>query len=195
MNEIPRHRRPQMKDSDFFDAREGGADPAFISQAAQDSAHALVDRGRQSDDPEITERFVRLAETEGIEAIAELWQDSPPRSLAGSLWRIFAVRSAVQKDPERMAEYFRLGRGNTTTAAIAGVPEPPDSDEMLHLADRVLAGMYVGEIDVAFDRAAAFCRVIARGQTLANGTDSTDLITAATDLEASAQAYRAGRLD
>ena len=75
------------------------------------------------------------------------------------------------------------------------MPEPPDSDEMLHLADRVLAGMYVGEIDVAFDRAAAFCRVIARGQTLANGTDSTDLVTAATDLEASAQSYRAGRLD
>lgn len=195
MNETPRHRRPQMKASDFFDAREGGADPAFISQAAQDSAHALVDRGRQSDDPEITERFVRLAETEGIEAIAELWKDSPPRSLAGSLWRIFAIRAAVQKDPQRMAEYFRTGRGNSTTAAIAGVPEPPDAEEMLSLADRVLAGMYVGEVDVAFDRAAAFCRVIARGQSLSTGADSADLVAAATDLEASAQAYRAGRLD
>ncbi|MDS2174146.1 hypothetical protein Q7C18_15690 [Nesterenkonia sp. CL21] len=210
MSSTARHRRPKMTEPAVFDEQEGGADPATISQAAHDTAHALVYHGRDSDDPEITERFIRLAETEGIEAIAELWADSPAHSLAGSLWRIYAIRAAVQENPRRLAEYYRTGRGDgTTTAAIAGVPEPPTSDEMTKLADMVLAGMYTGDIDVAFDRAASFCRVIARGEALwADNHEGTSqevarrmttradqLIRTAEELETSARAYRAGTLD
>lgn len=209
MSTTPRHRRPKMTEPAVFDEQEGGADPATISQAAHDTAHALVYHGRDSDDPEVTERFIKLAETEGIEAIAELWADSPAHSLAGSLWRIYAIRAAVQKDPWRMAEYYRTGRSSSVQEAIAGVPEPPTSDEMTKLADMVLAGMYTGAIDVAFDRAAAFCRVIARGEALwadtHEGTSSRDarrltiraeqLVGTAEDLEASARAFRADKLD
>lgn len=205
----PQHRRPKFTDPAAFDQREGGADPAAISQAAHDSAHALVFHGRDSDDPEITERFVKLAETEGIEAIAELWADSPPRSLAGGLWRIYAIRAAVQKSAERMSEYYRLGRTEAVPHAIAGVAEPPTAEEMTRLADMVLAGMYTGDIDVAFDRAAAFCRVIARGQALWAGrhervspddarrlTSRADqLLSTAENLEGAARAFRAGTLD
>lgn len=203
-----RFRRPAYSDPASFDRREGGADPADISQAAHDTAHALVDRGRSAADPEVTERFIRLAETEGIQAIAELWAHSPPRSLAGALWRIYALRAAVQKSPERMSEYYRMGRSHSAPAAIAGVPEPPTAEEMTRLADMILAGMYAGEIDVAFDRAGAFCRVIARGQALwadsgRGGDDDPNRLTAkanqlvrtAEELESSARAYRAGTLD
>lgn len=201
-------RRPAYRDPASFDRREGGADPADIAQAAHDTAHALVDRGRNAADPETTERFVRLAETEGIQAIAELWADSPARSLAGALWRVYALRAAVQKSPERMSEYYRLGRSQSAPAAIAGVPEPPTAEEMTKLADMILAGMYSGDIDVAFDRAGAFCRVIARGQALWADTRSPQaeeaermtnkagqLVTTAEELESSARAYRSGTLD
>lgn len=205
----PQHRRPKFTEPAVFDQREGGADPAAISQAAHDTAHALVYHGRDSEDPEITERFIKLAETEGIEAIAELWADSPPRSLAGSLWRIYAIRAAVQKNAERMSEYYRLGRSDSVPHAVAGVAEPPTAEEMTRLADMVLAGMYTGDIDVAFDRAAAFCRVVARGQALWAGrhervspedarrlTSRADqLLRTAEDLEGSARAFRAGTLD
>lgn len=204
-----RFRRPAFKDPASFDDREGGADPADISQAANDTAHALVTRGRTAADAETTERFVRLAETEGIQAIAELWSHSPPHSLAGGLWRIYALRAAVQRSPERMSEYYRLGRSHSAPAAIAGVPEPPTAEEMTRLADMILAGMYSGEIDVAFDRAGAFCRVVARGQALWADTKAhhaqddperlttkaNQLVRTAEELESCARGYRAGTLD
>ena len=129
--------------------------------------------------------------------------------MAGGLWRIYALREAVQKSPERMSEYYRLGRSHSAPAAIAGVPEPPTADEMIRLADMILAGMYSGEIDVAFDRAGAFSRVIARGQALwvdARSENSDDdakrltskadqLIRTADELESCARAHRAGTLD
>lgn len=208
MTHPPRYRRPAYSDPASFDRREGGADPADIAQAAHDTAHAVISQGRDAADPEITERFVRLAETEGIEAIAELWAHSPARSLAGALWRIYALRSAIRKSPERMSEYYRLGRSHSAPSAIAGVPEPPTADEMNRLADRILAGMYAGDIDVAFDRAGAFCRVIARGQALwadrthgehreakALTEKANRLVTTAEELESSARAFRDGALD
>lgn len=208
MSENPRPRRPAITDPAAFDRREGGPDPADLAQAAHDTAHALINRGRNSADPEITERFVRLAETEGIEAIAELWAHSPARSLAGALWRIYALRAAVQKNPDRMSEYYRLGRSHSAASAIAGVPEPPTSEEMTRLADMILAGMYAGDVDVAFDRAGAFCRVIARGQSLWADkhhvttedarqltSKAGQLVSTAEELESAAQAYRAGTLD
>ncbi|GAB3182023.1 hypothetical protein GCM10027060_13990 [Nesterenkonia halophila] len=209
MSTTPRHRRPKMTEPAVFDNQEGGADPAVISQAAHDTAHALVHHGRDSEDPEITERFVRLAETEGIEAIAELWSDSPAHSLAGSLWRIYAIRAAVQADPDRMAAHYQAGRSASTPEVIAGVPEPPTAEEMTKLADMVLAGMYSGDIDVAFDRAAAFCRIIARGQAHSADEERAgthqeaarltsragQLVRTAEELESSARAQRAGTLD
>lgn len=208
MSSAPRYRRPVYSDPAAFDRREGGADPADISQAAHDTAHALVNQGRDAADPDVTARFVRLAETEGIEAIAELWAHSPAHSLAGALWRIYALRAAVQKSPERMSEYYRLGRSHSAPSAIAGVAEPPTAEEMTKLADLILAGMYAGDIDVAFDRAGAFCRVIARGQALWADrhhvdhytaekltTKAKQLVRTAEELESCARAHRAGTLD
>ncbi len=205
----PRHRRPMFTDPGEFDQREGGADPAIIAQAAHDTAHALVYHGRDSEDPEVIQRFIRLAETEGIEAIAELWSDSPAHSLAGSLWRIYAIRAAVQKNAQRISEYYRLGKTSSVPHAVAGVAEPPTAEEMTKLADQVLAGMYSGDIDVAFNRAGAFCRVVARGQALwadrHEETDSADahrltsraeqLLQTAEELESSARSFREGTLD
>lgn len=115
----------------------------------------------------------------------------------------------MQKNAERMSEYYRLGRSDSVPHAVAGVAEPPTAEEMTRLADMVLAGMYTGDIDVAFDRAAAFCRVVARGQALWAGrhervspedarrlTSRADqLLRTAEDLEGSARSFRAGTLD
>ncbi|WP_147104274.1 hypothetical protein [Nesterenkonia populi] len=208
MSDAPRFRRPAYNDPASFDRREGGADPAAISQAAHDSAHALVDAGRSAGDPDLTARFVRLAETEGIDAVAGLWAHSSAHSLAGSLWRIYALRTAVHSSPERMSEYYQLGRSDSAPHVIAGIAEPPTAEEMTRLADRVLSGMHDGDIDVAFDRAAAFCRVIARGQALWTDRQrlskedarqltsrANQLVRTAEELERSARSYRAGTLD
>ncbi|WP_258934521.1 hypothetical protein [Nesterenkonia pannonica] len=107
-----------------------------------------------------------------------------------------------------MSEYYQLGRSHSAPHAIASIADPPTAEEMTRLADRVLSGMHDGDVDVAFDRAAAFCRVIARGQALwadQRGVSSGDaqrltsranqLVRTAEELELSARSYRVSTLD
>ena len=54
---------------------------------------------RETDDAEVADRVLHLADTEGIETIAEVWSGSPADSLAGCLWRLFLLRSWVYADP------------------------------------------------------------------------------------------------
>lgn len=205
---IPRRPRP-FAPADF-EPIAGGADPARVSEAAHLAAQALVHHGRTSDDPEVTERLVRLADEQGLEAIAEMWAESPGRSLPGALWRLYALRAAIQKDPERMAAYFKAGQERQDVSKIvAGVAEPPGSDEVATMADAVLSGAFDGDFDVALERFAAFCRIVAVGQV--NHADSVEmsneqfaskltrnsnqLIRTAEDLDAAAAAWRRGELD
>lgn len=77
------------------------------------------------------------------------------------------------------------------------------------MADTILSGAFEGEFDVALERFAAFCRVIALGQThhaddaeTTNGVhaakltrNSQQLIKTAEDLEYAAASWRRGELD
>ena len=77
------------------------------------------------------------------------------------------------------------------------------------MADAILSGAFDGEFDVALERSAAFCRVVALGQaTLAEERESThaehsaaltkkarQLVRTAEDLESAAKLWRAGDLD
>ena len=83
----PRHHKPKPFAPIDFEPFAGGADPARVSEAAHLAAQALVRRGRDSDDPKVTKRLVKLADEQGLEAIAEMWAESPARSLPGALWR------------------------------------------------------------------------------------------------------------
>jgi hypothetical protein len=206
---VPRHHKPKPFAPVDFEPFVGGADPARISEAAHLAAQALVHHGRANEDPEVTERLVRLADKEGLEAIAELWAESPARSLPGALWRLYALRTATLQNPDRMSAFFTAGRQIAQVDhAVAGVAEPPGAEELRTMADSILSGAFDGDFDVALERTAAFCRVIALGQ--AHHADAAEtsneshasrltksshlLVKTAEDLEASAHAWRRGEL-
>ncbi|WP_035778305.1 hypothetical protein, partial [Arthrobacter sp. 35/47] len=160
--------------------------------------------------PAVTQRLVQLADQQGLEAVAEMWAESPARSLPGALWRLYALRAATQQNPERIAAYFKAGKEVAQVSkVVAGVAEPPGADEVQQMADTILSGAFDGEFDVALERFAAFCRVIALGQTnhaddaeTSNGAhaskltrSSHQLVKTAEDLEHAAASWRRGELD
>ncbi|MBG6183495.1 hypothetical protein IWX65_001446 [Arthrobacter sp. CAN_A214] len=209
-NKSPRPHKPKQFAPVDFEVFAGGVDPSRVSEAAHMSAHALVHHGRGSDDPEITRRLVELADQQGLEAIAEMWAESPARSLPGALWRLYALRAATQRDPDRIAAYFASGKEVAQVSkVVAGVAEPPGASEMTDMADTILSGAFEGDFDVALERFAAFCRVVALGQTnhaeaaeTGNGAhasrltkNSHQLIKTAEDLEHAAASWRRGELD
>lgn len=206
----PRPHKPKPFAPADFEVFAGGVDPSRVSEAAHMAAHALVHHGRDADDPEITRRLVELADRQGLEAIAEMWAESPARSLPGALWRLYALRAATQQNPERIAAFFASGKEIAQVSnVVAGAAEPPGAVEMTSMADTILSGAFDGEFDVALERFAAFCRVVALGQANhADGADpgngshaskltrsSSQLVRTAEDLEHAAASWRRGELD
>ncbi|WP_426301554.1 hypothetical protein [Arthrobacter sp. R-11] len=209
-NGAPRHHKPKPFAPIDFEPFAGGADPARVSEAAHLAAQALVRRGRDSDDPKVTKRLVKLADEQGLDAIAEMWAESPARSLPGALWRLYALRAATMQNSERISVYFKAGRDTAQVShVVAGAAEPPGADEMKQMADAILSGAFDGDFDVALERSAAFCRVVALGQaTIADSAEhaseshaskltrsSHQLVKTAEDLEHAANAWRLGELD
>ena len=94
MSEPRRHHRPSLPGAEAFEQIEDGGDPAVLSEAAQRSARALVRGGHAAADPGLVQRVVHLAETEGLDSLAELWAHAPADSLAGAVWRL---RSALYR--------------------------------------------------------------------------------------------------
>lgn len=167
------HHRPMPADSSFFDAVAEGADPAAVSEAADRAATLLVRGARESSDSEVTDRLIHLADSEGIETIAEVWSGSPADSLAGCLWRLFLLRSWVYADPAGVAAEFEAGRVRAQVArVVAGVADPPGPDELKSMIDQVLRGIAEGDFADVLFRAAAFARVVATGRaSLPHPTD------------------------
>jgi hypothetical protein len=172
MPERPHH-KPMPRWSGFFDEVEGGADPALVSEAADRAAVLLVRGAGRSGDSEVAERLLHLADTEGIETIAEVWSGSPADSLAGSLWRLFLLRSWVHREPVRAAREYDAGRARAEVAeVVAGVADPPGPHELRAMVDEVLRGIAHAEYADVLFRAAAFARVVATGRaTLAEPSD------------------------
>lgn len=149
----------------FFDEIVGGADPAQVREAGDLAATVLVRGARESDDPALAERIVHLAETEGLETLAEVWSGAPADTLAGSLWRLFVLRSWVHADPERVAREYEAGQRRADVArVVAGVADPPRPEELRRMVDEVLRGIAGGDFAVTLLRAAAFARVVAAGR-------------------------------
>lgn len=168
--------KPTQYSGDKFDTYVGGEDPAQILRVAHDTAHALVRRARENEDPEVLQRLVAYTDEHGIDAIAELWARSSPRSLPGALWRIYLLRLLIRQDPQGTSLLFQRGSETLQTidAVVAGAPMPTGPDEITELADEILRGLFTGDFGVALDRAAAFCRVCASGATsIADDSDLT----------------------
>lgn len=167
--------KPTQYSGDKFDTFEGGEDPAQIMRVAHDTAHALVNRARETDDPAVLERLVAYTDAHGIDSIAELWARASPRSLPGALWRIYLLRVVIRQDPAGTAFLFQRGTEVLATidAAVAGAQAPTGPEEITQLADQILRGLFRGDFGVALDRAAAFCRILSAG--CSNEADTAEL--------------------
>jgi hypothetical protein len=185
------HHRPMTPGDGFFADIVGGADPAQVREAGDLAATVLVRGARASHDPELAERVVHLAETEGLETLAEVWSGAPADTLAGSLWRLFLLRSWVHADPDRVAVDYEAGQRRVDVArVVAGVADPPGPDELRRMVDEVLRGITRGDFAVTLFRAAAFARIVAAGRaTLGSAThqEITRMLALSEQLEAAGQ--------
>jgi hypothetical protein len=203
--------KPTQYSGDKLDTFEGGEDPAAILRVAHDTAHALVDRARENEDPAVLQRLIAYTDEHGIDAIAELWARSSAKSLPGALWRIYLMRVLIRQDPDGTSLLYQRGTEvlQTIDAVVAGAPLPTGPEEITELADEILRGIFVGDFATALDRAAAFCRVAAAGATsIADDADftsperATELTSradrfalTADEFTACARLHRAGQLD
>jgi hypothetical protein len=187
-----------------FEAPSGSGDPARRLEAAHATARALVTGLRAGDGgPDGDGRLVRLADEHGLEALAELWSECAPDSLPGALWRLYVLRAWVRADPEGVARLYDAGQHRAPVlAAVAGVADPPGPREVEALADAVLSGLVRGDLGVALERAAAFCRIVAAGRVIVAdeadddaGFSGARLLRTGEQLHASARAARTGHLD
>jgi hypothetical protein len=193
------------------DELPGDLDPALRSDIAHTTASAIVRQGRSGgDDPELVARLVGLVEAEGLDVVAAMWADSPATTLPGALWRLYVLREWVRRDPHTLAERYRLGVvAAPVHDVVAGVAAPPGPVELRNVVDAVLSGVYTGDLAVALERGAAFCRVLATGAALdADYVETTDasaaqrltrgassLVRTAEELEQAAGLWRTDRLD
>ena len=203
--------KPTQYSTDKFDTFEGGQDPAQIMRAAHDTAHALIDGARDTDDPAVLERIVAYTDEHGIDALAELWSRSSASSLPGALWRIYLLRAVIQQDAVGTSLLFQRGIDTLSTidAAVTGAVNPTGPHEIKDLADQILRGLFRGDFGVALDRAASFSRILASGagsvaddQELLNPERASELTTRAArysltaqEFTACAKLFRAGSLD
>lgn len=184
--------KPTLFGGREFEAFEGAApDPAVARRIAHDTARGLVARVRESGDPEVLDRVVGFTDEHGLDAVAELWARSSPRSLPGALWRVYLLRTMIRQDPAGVALLFQRGTEvlRTIDPLVAGAPSPAGPDEVLDLSDRILRGVFDGDLADALERAAAFCRVEAAGaasvaddQDAASPERSSELTTRAARL-------------
>jgi hypothetical protein len=170
------HHRPMRPGALFFSAIEGGEDPARLREAADLAANLLVRGAHDNDDPEVAERVLHLADTEGIETIAEVWSGSPADSLAGCLWRLFVLRSWVHADPAAVAREYDAGVTRAPVArVVAGVADPPGPDELRTMVDEVLRGIASSDFADVLFRASAFARVVATGRAVLSEPTEDDV--------------------
>lgn len=187
------HHRPLTPGDRFFEAIESEEDPIRVAEAADRAAVLLVRGARHTGDEQVADRVLHLADTEGIEAIAEVWAGRPADSVAGCLWRLYLLRSWVYADPVGVAREFEAGRVRAQVHdVVAGVADPPGPDELRAMVDQVLRGIVVSDFADVLLRAAAFARVVATGRAELHDTDT---VAAARMQQVADQLDHAARLE
>lgn len=202
-------RRPAYFGPAAMDAQAGAPDPAHVTEVAHETAAVIVGTGRAAHDPELTARLVALVEDLGLSTLAELWADRPARSLPGALWRLYALREWVRRDPVGAAADYAAGMQLAdVNHVVAGVAEPPGPKELQALTDAILTGVFEGDLAIALERAAAFCRVISAGRAQrvedshagdpagasAQTRRAASMLSTGEDLDACARLWRRGDL-
>ena len=193
-------RRPAMMSPAALEAFGGTVAPMQEIEAAHQTAAVLVHAGRAANDPTVTARLVDLVEELGLSTVADLWAHRPARTLPGALWRLYVLREWVRRAPDEASLDYTAGvRFADVDHAVAGAAEPPGPTEITTLADAILAGVFEGDLAVALERAAAFCRVVAAGRADRSegeeaATRAAHLLDTADDLTAAASLWRQGEL-
>ena len=200
MSDDHRPRRPAMMSPAAMEAFGGTVDPMQEIEAAHQTAAVLVHAGRSAHDPTVTARLVDLVEELGLSTVADLWAHRPARTLPGALWRLYVLREWGRRAPDEASLDYRAGvRFADVDHAVAGAADPPGPAEVTDLADTILAGVFEGDLAVALERAAAFCRVVAAGRADRSegeeaATRAAHLMDTADDLTAAASLWRLGEL-
>jgi len=204
-----RPRRPALLGKVALETFGGAPDPAALAEAAHATASLLVESGRATSDEAARARLVALVDEVGLDTIADLWAQRPPRSLPGALWRLYVLREWVRRDAVGASRDFSSGRVSAPVAhVVAGAAEPPTPEALRGLLDAVLHGVFAGDFAVALERAGAFCRVVVAGRVLRaddvevddpTGAEeltrsSSSLLRTAEDLEAAATLWRGKNL-
>lgn len=178
----------------------GGDAPHTRAEMATATAQVLLAAGRADAQ---RYRLVELADSIGIDTLAELWRECDPVSLPGALWVLYLMRQWCCSRPEEVARLWRAGEAAAPAdAVVAGVGWYADPDAVRRFADAVLGGVYGGDLAVALDRAAAFFRIIAAGRRASARDDDAAVERrmaarnerTARDLAAAATAWRVGEL-
>ncbi|GGD05647.1 hypothetical protein GCM10007231_00550 [Nocardioides daphniae] len=187
-----------MVRTDAFFEEMTGSDPAQVREAGELAATMLVRGVRREGDEVLIDRVVRLAETEGLEVLADIWSGSPSDSLAGTLWRLYLLTTWVKGNPRRVAEEFRAGRGTAQAAGVvAGVADPPGPEQVLVMVDEVLHGIVRGDFVDVLHRTAAFAHVVATGRAHlghASHDETVRMLQLAEQLEAASRLESRGAL-
>ena len=195
------HRRPAFFSPSALEAHGPAYDPTEQIHVAHETALALVHAGRAAADPAVTEKLVALVDDIGLSTLAELWSQRAARSLPGALWRLYGLREWVQRAPDEASREYAAGiRFTGPNHAVAGAAEPPGPQEMSRVIDEVLRGVFEGDLAVALERAAAFCRVVSAGRADissggATAQQAANMLVMADDLAACARLWRADALE
>ncbi|MEO7588713.1 MAG: hypothetical protein ABIS84_11890 [Arachnia sp.] len=198
MTDVPKPRRPTLRDSAALDVMAGGTDPIAQLHAAHETAAVLLGVGRAGSDPQVTRRLMAVVDEVGITTLADLWATRPARSLPGVLYRLYVMREWVMADLDAAAREYAAGvHYSEPNHAVAGA-DPTGPDEVRSVIDDILRGVFDGDFGLAMERAAAFARVVSAGRDFlgtADGQASSGLMVMADDLAASARLWRSGKLD
>ena len=142
----------------------GGARSTSHEEVAYATATAVISAGAaQSSDCAHT--LVTLADVVGLDTLAALWRDADPVSLPGALWALYLLREWCQRQPEAVCRLWRAGAASAAVdAVIAGCAADAGEQDVLRMADDILAGICASDAALVLDRASAFYRVIAEGR-------------------------------
>lgn len=153
-------------------AHASSGDAAEPLELAYATAAKVVAAGRgEGASPDM----VTLAETVGLDTLAQLWRRAPADSLPGALWSLYLLRAWCTDHGEEVAHLYRAGRSLAPVdEVVAGAHDDADPAAMAELADVVLRGVYRGDLAVALERAASFFRVIAERRLMRLGDDRRD---------------------
>ncbi|BDA64675.1 hypothetical protein NSA19_01625 [Actinomyces bowdenii] len=168
--------RPARLDPEAAEQIEGSADTAVASELAHRAAQALIGGFPSEGQEELITRdgVVAAVAANGVDAVAELWADSPATTLPGTLWRLFLLREWIRRDPQLVARRYATtldlsndkGAKSRFEDALAQANPAPAPEELRERIDTVLAGRLEGSVAALaplLRLAAGFLRALAAG--------------------------------